>query len=569
MATAKRLYLYLISLTGLVLLIAGAVSLLRLAVNNVGVGPRSSGSSNGDLDGISFSVALGLVGLALWLIHWAIVERMVRRQPAMPAVADATGAAIEAPDPAAAERRSIVRSLFFALVMWTSLSLAATLGIDLAGRAIADALGAWMKFSVVSLLALPDDWEVSITVVLVAVWAYHAWIRGRDVRQGPVIMGAAAWIARLYLYGAALLGVVGVLQALSSLIWTTASQVAQPSLPASGPALLPITVDVYRSWERLVIAALVGLAVWGAIWLSHWLYSERLRSGSTEQSVAERPSRVRLAFLMAVLVWGAATVVQGAAGGLGQLFEWMAGVPNDSVPVYPLWFLVLVPPLAAVPAGLAWWWHRRRAFLEASEGPAGVSARRIAGYLVALIGLYALAAGVYDVLSATFERWLAPMTATYGTLAETMWKFVVAYGSAVTLVGLAFWIWPWLSAQRRRAATAVERDAELGSSSRAYYLYVVAGASVLIVAASLVVVLYRYLRAGFGLDESALGAEVSGAVAALLVAAVVLAYHALVLRSDKARPAPAAVPGPMPPHADSPAAPTESSPGESGPASDS
>jgi hypothetical protein len=558
-ATAKRLYLYVVSAVGLILMVAGAAILLELLLNKVGVGQRSTGGSNSDLNTLSLAIALGLVGLVVWLAHWSIVERMVNGQSDVPA-----GSTPGAADAAAAERRSIVRSVFLALVTWVSLVYAATLGAGLASRAIADILGASQvssfsvsSFSVLSLLPIDDAWSLSIIIVLCAIWAYHAWIRSRDVRQGPTIKGAAAWVSRFYLYYAALTGLLGVLENLSSLINTAATQVAQPDqfgFPSDfNLGTVMFTNGGSSAWERPAIAALVGIVIYGAIWLIHWSYSNRLYAGSSEQSSLERSSRVRLAFLMSVLVYGAATMVGGLVSGLGQLFSSGLGVGSSE----PLWYVVLVPPAAAVPAGLAWWWHRRRSFAEATSHPEGVSARRIAGYLVALVGLTALAAGLEHALATILGQWWAPTVSgleitpgRFGNIVipDSVWKSTVAADGALVLVGVVFWIWPWLFAQRRRAAVAVEREAEIGSSSRAYYLYVIAGAAVLVLAGNAAALVYRLLRLGFGLPEDNLGSEVSGAIAAALVAALILAYHARVLLADRSKPAPmaGAMPGPMP-----------------------
>ncbi len=300
-------------------------------------------------------------------------------------------------------------------------------------------------------------------------------------------------------------------------------------------------------WERPAIAALVGIAIYGAIWLIHWIYSNRLYSGSSEQSALERSSRVRLAFLMTVVLYGAATMVGGFGAGLGQLFSSVLGVSNAE----PLWYLVLVPPVAAVPAGLAWWWHRQRAFAEATSHPDGISASRIAGYLVALVGLTAFAAALEDGLATIFGQWWPPSTnALFGNIVtpDSVWKSAVAADGALVLVGVAVWVGPWLFAQRRRAAAAIEREVELGSSSRAYYLYVIAGAAVLVLAGNAAVLAYRGLRLGFGLPETSFGSEVSGAIAGALVAALILAYHARVLLTDRSKPAPmaGAMPGAVP-----------------------
>lgn len=538
MATAKRLYLYLVSAVGLGMLIAGAIVLLRELFNKVGFGPALGGGWNAERDMISVALAIGAVGAALWLIHWMIVERMVRPSSA---------AAPEAAEAATAERRSIVRSIFFAVAMAVVLSAAVSLGVDLIGRVIADALkapsGSSLSISLTTLSpfgTIDNAWSLSIVVVLLATWAYHAWVRARDVHQGPVINGAAAWISRFYLYCIAFVGLVSVLSAVASLVTTVLYEWAKPS-----------SVNTYgwgmgnesgtATWVRPVVVALVGIAAWGAVWLGHWLWSTRLRAGTSDQSAAERTSRVRVAFFMGVLFYGAFAIVTGFSSGLSSLLSSMFGL--DKGQLTPLWYLTLAPMVAVLPAGLAWWWHQRRALAESPEGPAGVSVQRVGGYLVALVGLTALTFGIAEALSTIFGQWFGEkVTSTsFYSVSDDSWKIALLAGVALAVVGLAVWIWPWISAQRRAAVAAAERAVELASSARAYFLYLVLGAAIVIGAVSLAEVLYRYLRLILGLPEKSLGTEVSGPIAVVLVAAAVLAYHYfLVLQKDREKPAPVA-----------------------------
>jgi hypothetical protein len=564
MATAKRLYLYNVSVAGLSMLVIGAVVILHQLLSKVGVGPQNSvWWSNPDQEALASAFAVGAVGLALWLTHWAFVERMV---------------APSTPD-ALAERASIVRSGYFVVVLTATLWVAAGLLILQAGNVIANLLGAAApSLSMSSLLSssayslmpylaaqIDDAWSLSVIIVLMGVWAYHSWIRTRDLRQGTVIGGSAAWLSRLYLYGAVYVGLTGALGAISSIISTLMGEWFGPR---SGYTVDPMFGAVAANsalWVRPLVAALVGLTVWGAVWIGHWYFSNLVRSGrvaAAEQASAERASRVRLAFLMVIVFWGANSVITGLSSSLGSIFrsglvQTGTGGGADLTSVYnlnlygsssPLWYQIVLPLAVAVPAALAWWWHRKRGFAEAPEGPAGMSAQRVAGYLVALVGISALASGAYQALSAVFGEWFAssPSASMYGMSypTDSLWKYALSAGLGSLVAGLILWVVPWLFAQGRRVS---DRANEIGSSARSYYLYLIAGASVIIGSAGLATVLYPYIRLGLGLPEPRLGSEVSGPLAILLVAAALFAYHAFVLRSD-ATPPPAAAPAaPVPP----------------------
>jgi sterol desaturase/sphingolipid hydroxylase (fatty acid hydroxylase superfamily) len=291
-------------------------------------------------------------------------------------------------------------------------------------------------------------------------------------------------------------------------------------------------------WPRAGVMALVAVALWGAVWLGHWLYSDRLRSGATEQSAEERTSRVRLAFLVWIAVYGASAVLSGVASSLSVVFDKALDARLYSEDVAPLWYNLVTPTLAVVFAALAWWWHRRRALAEDAGGPAGVSSVRVVGYAVALVGLANLAIALATCLGAIFGEWFSrhldttsylPDLDLYAIYAAMPWQPVVAVYGAIAVVACAIWIVPWYFAQRRRAAEAPDRALEIDSSSRAYYLFSIAAAAVIVVAMALAMILYRYMRATFGLPEENLGAEVSGPLGWLVVAGAVFAYHRLVV----------------------------------------
>jgi hypothetical protein len=293
--------------------------------------------------------------------------------------------------------------------------------------------------------------------------------------------------------------------------------------------------------------ALVGAAIWGAIWLGHWLWAERLRTGTTEQSAHERFSRVRLAYLVWIVVYGALTVLSAVAASLSVIFGEALGARlfetyrRDEV----LWYPLLAPTLAAVFAALAWWWHRRRALLEDADGPIGVSATRVVGYSTALVGFAALTMGLAQSLAAIFGEWFAPRISlpfdlgpefsgslSLGSLMA--WQTLVATAGSVAVVGLAVWIGPWIFAQARRAPQAAQRELEVASSSRSYYIFSVGAVSMVVAAVALAMIANSYLRVTFGLRSDFLGSEISGPLAWLLVAAAVYAYHWIVLRADRA-----------------------------------
>jgi hypothetical protein len=507
MATAKRLYLYLVSAVGLGMLIAGVAEMLRLLLVRLGVGPQqiaSTAASNADKEALAIGISVGVVGLALWAAHWSLAERMV------------SGSS----DQAIAERRSIVRSVYLSL--WSYGSLIAS-GV-LFANTMSNALGDLVSSNRSPVRYTDDATSLALVVPLALTWAYSAWVRARDVRQGPVIAGAASWVSRLYLYLAALYAVEQIFGGLGGFLSFLVLGVFGSAGGMTGAQYL----------RELVVLGAV-LLVWVPILAGHWLYSVRLCAGTTEQSLAERVSRVRVAFFMLVILDAVIVFATDVSSGLGSLIVRTFDLrPGDPVSA---WYEVLGPIAVAAPWLLAWYWSRRRAFLEAPAGPAGVSAHRVSDYLTGFVGIVALAIGLAEAVSTFLDQLLSNTASNLGGFpgAASPWKITVVTGFAIAVVGLAIWAVGWIPARRRRR---VDWPNETASSSRAWYLYLVSGAAMVWLAASAALVLLPMLRRAFGLEVLDLGDSVALPLGFVFVATGLAATHLWTLRNDALPPAP-------------------------------
>src|ERR1035437_4868191 len=517
MATARRIYLYGVSAAALGMLIGASVAMLHLLLSKAGLGPQGLPGSPliTDIDRqiLAGAISVGFIGLALWLSHWFMVERMVRKPG----------------EEGAAERASIVRAVFFGAAMSAALLVAAALAAQLIGNSLGNIVDKTpvpnYLTPIYSPLSYVDDaWSLSIIIVALGAWAYHALIRARDLRYGTFIGGAAAWVSRFYLYGAALVGLRTVLTSIAAIIGFFGSELFKDGQTSSF-----YVSNTTPYWVRPVLSALVSILIWGVVWLLHLLYSNKLRSGSgvvTQQNASERTSKVRLAFFMVVVVLGATTVIESFGMSLGYLLDKLFG---DTISTSSLGYTLVIPPLAAIPAAVAWFLHRRRGISESAEKTTGPSGRRISSYIVALIAVYAFASGAVTALAAVFGQAFATPNLLYGSYSppSEFWKTELALGLGMLIAGAAFWIWPWFSSQRRRRA-----DGEIGSTSRSLYLYSISGSLILVGAVSLAVIAFLYLGLALGLTDTSLGSEVTTPLALLIPAVVLFLFHALVLRGD-------------------------------------
>ncbi len=540
MATARRLYLYVISGVGLSMAAVGGAMMLRTILNKAGVGTPGANSSftaASDRDTLALSIALVAVGLLLWLVHWALAIRMTEGDS----------------EAAIAERSSIVRSVYMALVLAVSFVGALLFLSDLVSNTIGDVVSKVPYPGGLS-SGLDASWSLAIGVVLGVIWIYHASVRRADVRR-ETLTGAAAWVSRLYLYGAVWVALAQLLGQLSTFIYAVVGSGLRSNPNSSVDYIAPFGPGVYTT--HLEVVTIVAAAIWGAAAVLHWLYSNRLRDDPGARGELERRSRIRLAFLGLLVISVATNVASGAVSSLVQLLAWVLR-PNTGSAVgasdtMPLWYLVGAPLVATLPYVAAWLWARHRALTEEPAGPVGVSAGRIIGYGVALVGIVLLAAGAAQILTTLFSHLASSAADSY----PDAWKLQVSTGTALLVVGFLLWIWPWTHAGNRRD---VYGTTETRSSSRSYYLYSINGGALVVFAASAAFILYKVLRVVLGQPETDLGLQLSPYFALVLVAIALVWFHTrYLLRDDGFDGRPArqhAGPGPVPYGTEQPGGPT-------------
>lgn len=512
MATAKRLYLYGISGLSLGLLLYAAAIFLGLLFDQVGLGsnfPSLVLGQDSNRESLSLAIGLLVVGLPVWFFHWAMVERMVQ--------GDGPSAAIE--------RRSIVRSVYFGLVMLWLAAAAASSASDILREEIAKSLGATAPFVAYSL----GDSLAWLLIAFLAL-AYHGVIRGRDLRLGPTITGAAAWWSRFCLYGFAAVAFLVALGALSTIAMTLVQA-------ASGyQGVDPNQFYIYGAdpiggvsgtawWVRPVIAACATVIVYEAAWFACWLYAHQLMNRADEQGRAERSSKMRLAYFAVIVFSTAGYAITGFGQGLGTAMKYVVGSWQTTLG-QSLWGEVLVPVLAAVPAMGAWFWLRHVACREAvALTGSPLRAVRPLDYLASLVGILTFFTAFVAFLDFLLQA--GSQSSAFGFGPDMRGQ--AASAAAVAVVAAPVWLLPWLAGDRRRE---LDRIGEAASTARRTFLYFVVGTLVTASAVSGAIIVSRLARVAVGLDSSGLAADIRIPVCVLVVALPILAFHADWLRHD-------------------------------------
>jgi hypothetical protein len=501
MQTVRRLYLYGMSGITLGVLLTGLNNLFVVVFHALGLGRGTlGGGSSGDRELLSLAIALTVVGLLVWTVHWLLVERSLR--PANPAADE--------------ERASPIRALYLSLVLAVLLVFGVIAGVQLLEQVALRLFGisASDRFEFFSI-----DSGAALATVLVTglAWLYHAAIRRRDL-DAPMA-GGGAWMPRVYLYGAALLGLVMTAINIGSLLRFAFDVLAGPAPDFADPGFA----------RRAGADALAGIVGWGIVFIGHWWYATSLLRGDGWRGVSERGARLRLAYFVAVILASAIATVTFGAQSLSSALGLALGVERDFASESALQSVV-GPALGLLPWLAAWFVHQRWMIDEARDGgqpERPVSVARLSAATIGLVGIAAAGAGAAGVLGLLLDIVLGGNRTDAG-----FWRRELAEFMAVGFVGAALWLWNWANLQTRRGA---DPEGEARSTVRRAYLLVVVGVSLLASLASLALLLYRLFNTILGVDDFTNAAStVSAALGVLLVAAGVAAYHGVAERRDRA-----------------------------------
>ncbi|HVX29927.1 MAG TPA: DUF5671 domain-containing protein, partial [Nitrolancea sp.] len=417
-----------------------------------------------------------------------------------------------------AERTSAVRALYLTLAMAVPLPWLIDSAIGLL-RWCFETL-----FSASSGVGSTEQHGTEIALLLVtgAVIAYHASIRRRDTRVGP-LDDEAAWLPRLYVYVAAFTGAMLLLFGLADLL-----RVLNDALFGAG------AVAFERRWwagplSNATARSLVGLGLWGL----SWAYALRTLARADWLGVSERRSALRWFYVYAIVFVSVLLTLRGVSSSLNALLRLILDVPRPAR--QPSWTSAMLEPLLVAMPFAGFWVYHRFVVLDGvpdeASAPLGPSLRRLYTYLVALVGLAFTGVGSAWVLGILIDLLFGGSRTV--SVSSTFWRTDVARFGSFALVGAAAWLWQWKAAEQR---VAEDEASERGATTRRIYLYATLAASLVAILVSLAVVIYRLISAILGVHAGAnLTSSLSTALGVVIVAGALLAYHFVVLRRDLAQ----------------------------------
>ncbi len=480
MKSIRRLYFYLVAFISIEVVLWGLVGLLRSLADK---------TISGGADALARALALILVGMPIFLVHWLWVQRAATREEE--------------------ERTATVRAVFFYAVLLATLIPVAQNLLSLLDRALVQGagLGVGRAFGGFRNQTFADNLIAIFMNGIVAAYFWNIlrgeWIRLPDQENFIDVRRLSRYIWMLY---GLLLTVFGVQQILRFLLY--------------------IPSDVLGQLGREVMINGIALLVVG---LPIWFYSWRVIQNSLTDR-AEMGSTLRLGILYLLALGGVITVITTAAMVVNAVVTWLLGAD------WTLQYFVQQvggPISVGVPLGLVWayygYWLNRH--IEAIGDPirqAGM--KRLYNYILALIGLVVTFIGV-----ASLFAFLIDTVTGIDLLTSDAARRTLANAIASLVVGIPLWLVTWRPMQAQALARDEMGDHARRSILRKAYLYLVLFASVIGGMTSAVALVYQLIKVVLtGERSSNFANEVLNLAQLLFLFVIVLMYHLKVLRQDGA-----------------------------------
>ena len=470
----QRAYFYLVALVGVHMVVLAVANLLRVAIEIAFHAPP--GGFTGlpfifaDLNQpnevyrqqASLAVALLVVGLPVWLIHFGYAQRIARQRPE--------------------DRASAWRSFHIHLVIFVT----ALLVFGYGQRALRLVLqGIFLGgSSLPSYFGIESEWgaraagAAAMVIAAAAALAYHVRISSGD-RRATLVAGRAASLRQLVLYSLALIGLFGAAIAAISTLGPIWDYVTQRVVPVRGIDLTPNSADMLKFQ---LLETVPGLLAGVTLWLATWIPLQRGVRASTADAEVERRSGLRALAIYLVVLVSAVAVLAGTVFVLASVGRRLLGDPIVEQ-FSSLQREIGTPLVTVIVFGVIWIFYRRVVSAEAAREARlerAANIRRVYTYLIAAIGLAMIAIGAAGTLGVLGSMGMGINTHSHGETATYI---------ALLLVGAPSWGFAWFQVVRGLS------DDERRSLPRRTYLYLVIGGSVIALLVFVSAILYRLLNA--------------------------------------------------------------------------
>ncbi|MGH2490557.1 MAG: DUF5671 domain-containing protein [Candidatus Limnocylindria bacterium] len=512
----QRAYFYVVLLVAIHMIVLGVANLLRVGAE-IALDAPSGGFTGLPFifaefnrprelyrEQASLAIALLLVGVPAWYLHYRAAAGAARRSPT--------------------ERGSALRSAYLHLVVLVT----ALLVFGYGQRAIRLVLVAWIVgLDSGTSLTIEPEWPAraagALAMVVAAAGAlvFHARIAGAD-RSAGVLSTRAAELGHLVRYALASIGLIFFAFTLASTlagVWQRLLypfEPVPPPFPSGGGSRFrpPTNAEQFRfELANAFPSVLTGVA----LWLGAWVPAQRAVGRASD---IERASVARKLAIYLVIAIAAFVVLFSLTAAIGLV---LARALGERITDADLGRQLGSPVLFAAVFAVVWWYHRRVVEGEATretEASRAAGIRRAYYYLIAAIGLAMAAIGAAGAIGAVGSGWLRLMD--HDARETATWI-------ALVLVGGPAWAFHWRTSQRRLD------DDERRSLQRRVYLYLAILGSVAAVLVFGSATLFNLLKGllAFRFDL-ALVHDLWHFGVDTAVGAVALAWHFRLVRADRA-----------------------------------
>lgn len=482
MRTIRRLYFFAVAFISVEVVLWGLIRLLRATLSTGLILPGA--------ETLAEALALILVGVPIFLLHWGWAQRAARTD--------------------GEEHAATLRAVFLYGILLATLVPAAQNLLALLNRSLITLAG--MESSR-ALLGGSQGWVDNLIAIffnLVAA-AYFYRVTQSDWQTLLDVENFRA-ARRLYRY-------IWVLYGLLMLIFG-AQQVIR--------FLFYVPTSILGESGREIFINGLALTLVGApIWLWAWQACQRALDEPQETGAL-----LRLGILYLLALAGVVTVLSSAGAMADVLLRLAFG---QAFPLAELLSRLGGPISIGIPLGVVWayygiWLAREIGGVESLPRRAGLN--RFYFYILSLVGLAAAFTGLALLFSFVIETLVSPTVLWGETLRERL-----SAALATLLVGLPLWLLAWRPMQAEALSKEEQGDNARRSLARRAYLYLVIFAAVIGGMVSAIGVFYNLLYALLGAAGENFTRDVLNALQLLVLFAAFLAYHWWALRRDSGRKA--------------------------------
>jgi len=478
MKSIRRLYFYLVAIISIEIVVWGLVSLLRSIVDQ---------TVSGGADALAQALALILVGVPIFLIHWLWAQRVSARDEE--------------------EKSATLRAVFlYAILLGTLIPVVQNL-LSFIDRSLVEVsgLGVARAFSSFREQTLADN---LIAIIMNLIVASYFWGILRNDWATLTDRENFSEVRRLYRY---IWMIYGLLMTVFG-----AQQILRFIFYIPGNVLGELGREVVVNGTALL---LIGTPV--------WVYTWRIIQDSLSDP-AEMSSTLRLGILYLLALGGVITVITTSAMVVNTIVTRLLGAGST---FYDFVREIGGPISVGVPLGMIWayyghWLNRHIAAIGDPVRQAGM--KRLYNYILSFIGLVVSFIGVV-----TLFRFIIDMITSQAFLMGDTNRSSLASSISSLIVGLPLWLIMWQPMQTEALAQNELGDHARRSVLRKTYLYLALFGSVIGGMATAVGLVYQLIKVVLGSDAgSDFVNNLLNLTQLLFLFGVVLVYHLRVLRAD-------------------------------------